>query len=278
MLRGIENRGAIATLIAVQFVCAINWYSVSSVFSLIASDLHQNVSGLGLITATFVLGVASFQIPAGLIAARYGPKRTLIAGMLLISVSSILLGLASEIALLTVLRLIEGVGEAFIFGPGVILVMRYFRKGSEGLGIGLFGAAFDLGGIVGISGWAILGSAVGWRLSVSAGGAIALVACALLVVLVPNDPIVGATSVRLSELRGILLNRWLLIVSAGLVVSQVSFGLNSYFMVYYLEESLRTGVAAAGGIAGITLLSSVVVSPFVGRSFDRSPSPKRVLI
>ena len=278
MFRDIENRGAIATLIAVQFVCAINWYSVSSVFSLIASDLHQNVSGLGLITATFVLGVASFQIPAGLIAARYGPKRTLVAGMLLISVSSVLLGLASQIALLTVLRLVEGVGEAFIFGPGVILVMRYFRKGSEGLGIGLFGAAFDLGGIVGISGWAILGSAVGWRLSVSAGGAVALVACALLILLVPNDPVVGTTSVRLSELKGILLNRWLLIVSAGLVVSQVSFGLNSYFMVYYLEESLRTGVAAAGGIAGITLLSSVIVSPFVGRSFDRSPSPKRVLI
>jgi MFS family permease len=273
-----ENRKAIATLITVQLVSAINWYSVSSVFSLIAADLHQNVSGLGLVTATFVLGVAALQLPAGLYAAKYGPKRALTLGMILISVSSILLGLADQVIFLTVLRFVEGAGEAFIFGPGVILIMRYFKKGSEGLGIGLFGGAFDLGGIIGISGWAVLGGAVGWRISVVAGGVIALGACALLVVFVPKDPIVGALSIRFSELKGIILNRWLLIVSAGLIVSQVAFGVNSYFMVYYLEESLRTGVAVAGAIGGSTLVISVLISPFVGRAFDRSPSPKMTFI
>jgi len=278
LFRNIENRNAVATLITVQFVCAINWYSVSSVFSLIASDLHQNVSGLGIVTSTFVLGVAVFQLPAGLFAARYGPRRALILGTLLISVSSILMGLAEGISLLTVLRFVEGVGEAFIFGPGVILIMRYFRKGSEGLGIGLFGGAFDLGGIVGIAGWAVLGGIVGWRISLVAGGITALVACALLVLLVPKDTVVGSLSIRFSELKGIVLNRWLLIVSAGLIVSQVAFGINSYFMVYYLEESLRTGAAVAGAVGGATLVIAVFTAPVVGRAFDRSPSPKRTLI
>ena len=121
-----ENRSAVATLIAVQFVCAINWYSVSSVFSLIAADFHQNVSGLGLVTATFVLGVAAFQLPAGLFAAKYGPRRALLLGTLLISSSSILIGLADQVVFLTILRFVEGIGEGFIFGPGVILIMRYF--------------------------------------------------------------------------------------------------------------------------------------------------------
>ena len=97
MFKNMENRKAIATLITVQLVSAINWYSVSSVFSLIAADLHQNVSGLGLVTATFVLGVAALQLPAGLYAAKYGPKRALTLGMILISVSSILLGLADQV-------------------------------------------------------------------------------------------------------------------------------------------------------------------------------------
>ncbi len=273
-----QNRNAVATLIVVQFVCAINWYSVSSVFSLIASDFHQNVSGLGVVTATFVLGVAAFQLPAGLFATKYGPRRALTLGTLLISVSSILIGLVDQVIFLTMLRFVEGVGEAFIFGPGVILIMRYFKRGSEGLGIGLFGGAFDLGGIVGISGWAVLGDLVGWRISVVAGGIIALGACALLVLLVPKDPIVGSLSIRFSELKGILLNRWLLIVSAGLVVSQVAFGINTYFMVYYLEESLRMGVAIAGAVGGITLVVSVIVSPLAGRAFDRSPSPKIAFI
>jgi MFS family permease len=278
LFKNMENRNAVTTLIAVQFVSAINWYSVSSVFSLIAADLHQNVSGLGLVTATFVLGVAAFQLPAGLYAARYGPKRALTLGTLLISVSSILLGLADQVIFLTILRFVEGVGEAFIFGPGVILIMRYFKKGSEGLGIGLFGGAFDLGGIIGISGWAVLGGVVGWRISVVAGGVIALGSCVLLILFVPKDPIVGALSIRASELKGIILNRWLLIVSAGLIVSQVGFGVNSYFMVYYLEESLRTSVAVAGAIGGSTLVISVLISPFVGRALDRSPSPKKTYI
>ncbi|MDA4136269.1 MAG: MFS transporter [Thaumarchaeota archaeon] len=278
MFRSIENRNAVATLIMIQVVCAINWYSVSSNFSLIAADLNQNVSGLGLVTATFVLGVAAFQLPAGLIASKYGPKRALLLGMLLISVSSILIGLVDDVLSLTALRFVEGVGEAFIFGPGVILIMRYFKKGYEGLGIGLFGAAFDFGGIVGISGWAVLGNLLGWRISVVVGGVIALASCALLFLLVPKDPVVDTLSIRFSELRGIILNRWLLIVSAGLIVSQVAFGLNSYFMVYYLEESLRTGVAVAGAIGGSTLVVAILIAPVVGRAFDRSPSPKKMFI
>ncbi len=278
MFRNLENRGAVATLIALQFVCAINWYSVSSVFSLIAADFHQNVSGLGLVTSTFVLGVALFQLPAGLIAARYGPKQALTIGMTLISVSSILVGLVDQLFSLTVLRFVVGVGEAFIFGPGVILIIRYFRKGAEGLGIGIFGAAFDLGGIVGISGWTILGTVAGWRLSVIGAGVLGLISLALLLLLIPDDPAVGSLSIRPSELKEIILNRPLLIVSAGLVVSQVAFGLNTYFMVYYLEESLKTGAVIAGLIPGFTMVTSIAFSPFVGNAFDRSPRPKTILI
>jgi MFS family permease len=273
-----ENRNAVATLITVQFVSAVNWYSFSSVFSLVASDFHQNVSGLGIVTSTFVLGVALFQLPAGLFASKYGPRRALIVGMVLISLSSIVMGLAEQIALLSILRFVEGVGEAFIFGPGVILIMRYFRRGSEGLGIGLFGGAFDLGGILGIAGWAVLGGVVGWRVSLVVGGITAIVACGLLVLLVPPDAAIGSLSIRFSELKGILLNRWLLFVSAGLIVSQVAFGINTYFMVYYLEEGLRTGAAVAGAVGGATLVIAVVISPVIGRAFDRSPSPKRTLI
>jgi MFS family permease len=272
-----ENRNALAAVIVLQFVCAISWYSFSSVFSLVASDLHQNVSGLGLITTTFVFGVALFQIPAGLVAAKYGPRNALTLGALLISVPSILIGLVDQVILLTLLRFVEGAGEAFIFGPGVILVTRYLKKGSEGLGIGFYSAAFDLGGVVGISGWAVLGAAVGWRVSMVAGGVIALGGCALLVLLVPKDPRGGAFSVRFSDLKAVMLNKWLLIVSAGLITEQVCFSINLYFMVYYLEENLRVVAGVAGAIGGLTLVASLL-APLAGRAFDRNPSPKITFI
>jgi MFS family permease len=274
----VENRNALAAVIVVQFICAINWYAFSSVFFLIASDLHQNVSGLGLITTTFVVGVAVFQFPAGLIAAKHGPKKALILGTLLIAVSSILTGLVDQVILLTLLRFVEGVGQAFIYGPGVILVTRYFKKGSEGLGIGFYSGSFDLGGVVGISGWVVLGGAVGWRISMVTGGVIALGACVLLVLLVPEDPITGVFSIRLSELKAVILNKWLLILSAGLITEQICFSTNLYFMVYYLEESLRVAAGVAGAIGGLTLVVSILASPLAGRVFDRNPSPKTTFI
>ena len=273
-----ENRNALITIIVIQFVCAINWYTFSSVFFLIASDLHQNVSGLGLVTTTFVLGVAVFQLPAGLVAAKYGPKKALTVGILLIAVSSILIGLADQILLLTILRLAEGIGEAFIFGPGVILVTRYFKKGSEGLGIGFYSGTFDVGAVVGISGWAVLGDAVGWRMSMIVGGVLALGACALLVLLVPRDPSDATFSVRFSELKTVILNKWLLILSAGLITEQICFSTNLYFMVYYLEDSLRVAAGIAGAIGGVTVVVSILAAPLEGRAFDRSPNPKIAFI
>ena len=273
-----ENRNALLTIIVVQFVCAINWYTFSSVFSLIASDLHQNVSGLGLVTTTFVLGVAVFQLPAGLVAAKHGPKKALVVGTLLIAVSSILIGLVDQVILLTLLRLVEGIGEAFTFGPGVILVTRYFKKGSEGLGIGFYSATFDIGAVVGISGWAVLGGVVGWRVSMIMGGVLALGACAFLLLLVPRDTSDEAFSVRFSELKAVIMNKWLLILSAGLITEQICFSTNLYFMVYYLEESLRVAAGVAGAVGGVTVVVSILASPLAGRAFDRSRRPKTAFI
>lgn len=278
MLSNLENRRAVATIIAVQLACAINWYSASSTYSLIASDLRLNVSGLGVITSAFILGVGTFQLPAGLIAAKQGPKRTLIYGVFLTSTFSVLSGLVTELPLLAVTRFVVGIGEAFIFGPGAILISRYFRKGSEGLSLGLFGGAFDLGGIVGISGWAIFGNLVGWRVSVITGGVIGLVVGFLLISLVPNDQVKGGFFIKFSDLTKVLFNKWLLLISAGLLTVQVGFSLSSYFMVYYLEDSLGIGPDLAGVVGSLALAASVVASPAAGRVFDRMSRPKASFI
>ena len=103
-------------------------------------------------------------------------------------------------------------------------------------------------------------------------------ACALLVLLVPRDPSDAAFSVRFSELKAVILNKWLLILSAGLITEQICFSTNLYFMVYYLEESLRVAAGIAGAIGGVTVVVSILAAPLEGRAFDRSPSPKMAFI
>ena len=92
---------------------------------------------LGLVTASFLLGIGIFQVPAGILAAKYDPKKIAAFGIMMLSISSLLSGLATELFQIIVLRFLVGVGMAFFFGPSVILISAYLGKGSDGLGVGI---------------------------------------------------------------------------------------------------------------------------------------------
>ncbi len=66
------NGVAVTSLILGRVVYAVNWYSMAAVFSLIASELKQDVSGLAVVTAAFYVGIGVFQVPGGLLAAKMG--------------------------------------------------------------------------------------------------------------------------------------------------------------------------------------------------------------
>src|SRR3972149_3618788 len=62
-----------------------NWFNISSIFYFIALDFNLDINTLGLITTSFLIGVGLFQVPAGILVAKYGPKRLSIIGILLSS-------------------------------------------------------------------------------------------------------------------------------------------------------------------------------------------------
>ena len=143
-----------ASLILGRVVYAINWVNLAVVFSLVASEFQQDISGLGVVTAAFYIGIGAFQIPGGILAAKKGPRLTVMYGTTIASFSALLTGFAKNLAEIAVLRFIVGAGMALVFAPAVVLVIRLLRKGSEGLGVGTYNSAFNLGGVIGLSGWA----------------------------------------------------------------------------------------------------------------------------
>lgn len=73
MRLGVVNRAAVSSLVLGRIVYAVNWYNMAAVFSLTASELNLNVSGLGLVTAMFYVGIGLFQMLGGILAAKIGP-------------------------------------------------------------------------------------------------------------------------------------------------------------------------------------------------------------
>ncbi|HEX4920461.1 MAG TPA: hypothetical protein VFV92_06950, partial [Candidatus Bathyarchaeia archaeon] len=76
------QRWAVASLIGARIVYAINWLNIGALFYLMSPDLNSGISGLGVLTSTFYLGVGLMQIPGSLLAAIWGPKRTVTTGLL----------------------------------------------------------------------------------------------------------------------------------------------------------------------------------------------------
>src|SRR2546430_16393346 len=99
-----------------------------------SADLNSGVSGLGTLTSSFYLGVGIMQVPGGILAAKWGPKRTVSLGILVSSIAVLGTSISSAILEVATLRFIVGTGMALVFVPSVVLMSRYLggKSGTSG--------------------------------------------------------------------------------------------------------------------------------------------------
>jgi MFS family permease len=272
------NRPSIFSLILARTLYSVNWFNIASIFYFIAADLKQDISMLGLITSSFLIGIGIFQIPAGILAAKYGPRKMAIYGILITSFAAFLSGLSTDVLHMVILRFIVGLGMACFFGPSVILISKYLGKGSEGLGIGLLNSAHALGGIIGIFGWIILAEFTGWRISLMLSGLLGLISGLLLVVSLIREKMQTDFIIKISDLRQLLFNKSLIILGLALLGFQIGSNLTLTFIVFYLADHLNIDPAIAGFIGSFNLIIALISSPLFGRIYDRIKDAKNVLI
>jgi MFS family permease len=274
---GVINGPAVVWLIFARIIYAVNWFNMGSVFSALAVDFNEGVTGLGYLTGVLYLSSGLFQIPSGIVAAKIGPRNTAIYGTMMTSFAVLLTGLAATFYYIVLLRFIVGIGMALSFAPGVMLIAKYFEKRSKGFAVGLFTSAFNLGGALGIFGWAIFAEMIGWRLSLMASGALG-VASGLLLMLVPKDALRDDFSIKASDLRGVLSDKRLILLGLALFPMTGGQSLISGFMVYYLEISIGTGGTVAGFIGGLMLIFALLASPIFGRIYDKTGNITKLLL
>ena len=265
------------SLILSRAAYAINWYNIAAVFAFIAVDFGQNVSGLGVLTASFYIGLGLFQIPGGIVAAKFGPRKTAIYGMLVSSAAAALTAFTFQFYQLVLLRFLVGVGMALFFGPGVTLIAKAFRGESQGLGVGVFNGAFYVGSAVGLFGWSVLAELTGWRLSIAASGGLGILGGLLLLAYLPKDELRKEFTVKLPDLRRVLSNRWLFLLSLELFGIGSGQILVNTFMIYYLEQSLKLGPTSAGIIGALSPLCAVFASPLFGILYDKTKRTRLLL-
>jgi MFS family permease len=276
-LKSLVDARAYASLFFSRTIYAVNWYNVAALFTFIAYEFNLNVSGLGIATAAFYAGVGIFQVPGGIVAAKYGARKTAFAGVLTCSIATILSAFAPDFSLFVMLRFFVGLGMAFFFGPGVTLVAKTFRRESEGFGVGTFQSAFYAGGALGLFAWSILAVAAGWRQGLVVSGVLGVIGAVLLILYVPKEESTDGFNVRFSDLRKVLTDRWLVLLSLELFGFGSGTILISTFMTYYVEQSFSLSPSFAGVIGSITPLCAIAASPLVGSLYDRTGNARTLL-
>lgn len=290
----------VTSIILARIIYAVNWFNISSIFYLILDDFRQDVSMLGLVTSGFLIGIGLFQIPAGILSAKYDAKFMIFFGTMLLSISSLLSGFGSELYQMAILRFLVGVGMAFFFGPSVILISKYLGKGSSGLGVGILNSAHSLGGIIGIFGWIIIAEALGWRTSLVISGTLGILSGFFLLYALQikyydrtsnlsshsfkekvfiffrffnlnreNRDQKAKFTINFDDLKSIMLNKHMIYVGLSLLGFQIAWNLVSTFIILFLKVELDIASSIAGLIGGSTMIVNVIFAPFIGRIYDK---------
>ncbi|HEV2389268.1 MAG TPA: MFS transporter [Nitrososphaerales archaeon] len=277
MVEETQDRLAVATVLGNRLFYSINWYSIPPIFYLIALDLHTKVSGLGLISSAFLVGIGLFQVPGALLSARVGARSVCILGMVILSVSALLCAVVSSIDLIALLRFFSGMGMALFFPPSISLMTKLSRPGRAGFVLGLNNAMASVGGGIGLLAWGVIGDSVGWRLSLALIGGLGLASTVFLILLVPRDEPTRDFQFRLRDLRRVLLDKWLLLLGCVLLAYNVGNTLDATFVEVYLHDSLGLSAGLSGGIGSLVIFSGLFTAPIAGHFYNRVARVKLVL-
>jgi ACS family glucarate transporter-like MFS transporter len=139
---------------------------------------------LGWIFSAFLIGYAVFQLPAGWLATRFGPRRVLALGVLWWGVTTALTaliptGVAHAVLLLICVRLALGAGEAVVYPAANQFVARWVPMEERGVINGLIFAGVGAGSGLTPPLLTLLIADHGWRAAFWASAAIGILAGAV---------------------------------------------------------------------------------------------------
>jgi MFS transporter, FSR family, fosmidomycin resistance protein len=133
---------------------------------------------VGVIRSVYTGAMAFFQIPAGLLAERWGERRLLALGTAVTGAGFIAAGWAGGFASLLGVLLIAGLASGVQHPLSSTLVSTAFETGRRRAALGTYNFSGDLGKIAGPAAVGLLTSAIGWRAASAAWGVVGIVAAA----------------------------------------------------------------------------------------------------
>jgi sugar phosphate permease len=130
---------------------------------LIGQEFHLSPTVMGVVMSAFFIGYGSMQIPGGLIADKFGARKTMTAGVAAWSLFSLLTGAAGSLASLIWIRILFGLGEGMHPPSAFKALSAWFNSKERARANGFVMSSNTVGPMIAPILFATVMQAFGWR-------------------------------------------------------------------------------------------------------------------
>ncbi|MET1072943.1 MAG: MFS transporter [Umezawaea sp.] len=231
----------------------------------IAEGLNATPSQVTLLFSSYLGVQVLAMLFTGAMAARFGAKRTVLTGLVLIVLATLACALAGSIGQLVGLRAVWGLGNAFFIATALSVIVGAASGGQKGA-ILLYEAALGIGLSVGPLLGALLGS-ISWRGPFFGTAALMAVALVLCATMLPSDADERRAKVSLLDPLRALRHGGLFRTSAGAALYTAAF----FTVLAWSPFVLRWGAVQIGliffGWGLCVAVAGVVLAPRLAARF-----------
>jgi MFS family permease len=240
-------------------------------YSAIAPLLPDYVDQLGLtkaeagiLSAAYAAGTLVASLPAGLLASRAGPRRTVLLGLALLGISSLVFGFVREVGLLDAARFSQGVAGALVWSGALTWLITTAPPERRGSVIGTALGTAIAGALIGPA-LGALAAEIGTEVVFGAVLGISAVFAAL-VWPMPEPPLPARQS--LSEVAAAIATRRVLMTTAFVAVPSLMFGAVEVLVPLRIDD-LGGGHVVIAAAFIVSAAIEATLAPISGRYSDR---------
>jgi EmrB/QacA subfamily drug resistance transporter len=154
----------LALLCAVAFLDFVDASIVNVALPSIRRDLHFSVQSLVWVPSGYLLTYGGFMLLGGRAADLVGRRRILVAGTVLIGISSLVGGFAGSSSVLIAARLAQGLGAAMMLPAALSILTTSFKEGKDRhAALGVWAGVGGLASAAGVLFGGLLTQGPGWR-------------------------------------------------------------------------------------------------------------------
>jgi EmrB/QacA subfamily drug resistance transporter len=154
---------ALFIAILAGFLTPFDLSAVNIALPSIGSEFTMDAISMGWVATAYLLASAAFLLPFGRIADISGRKKIFVAGLFVFTLASFLMVFSTSALMIILLRVLQGVGSAMIFGTAVAILTSVTPANERGGALGIYTTAVYIGLSCGPFVGGFLTQVFGWR-------------------------------------------------------------------------------------------------------------------